>query len=133
MESDVMTLWRSMIAVAVGGMAGCLLRWFLALFLNRYFPNLPPGTLAANLIGCYIIGVALAVFTANPAISPEWRLFVSTGFCGGLTTFSTFSAEVVVLMQSGRLAWAAGAVATHVIGSLIMTVAGIATVTWARS
>ena len=128
-----MTLWRSLLAVAVGGMAGCLARWFLALFLNRYFPNIPPGTLAANLIGCYVIGVALAVFAANPAIPLEWRLFVTTGFCGGLTTFSTFSAEVVLLLQSGRTAWALGAVALHLIGSLVMTVAGIATVTWARS
>lgn len=128
-----MTLWRSMIAVAVGGMVGCLMRWFLALILNRYFPTIPPGTLAANLIGCYVIGVALAVFTLNPAISVEWRLFVTTGFCGGLTTFSTFSAEVVTLMQSGRLGWAMGTIAVHLIGSLLMTLAGIATITWARS
>jgi CrcB protein len=122
-----------MVAVTVGGMVGCLMRWFLALMLNRYFPTIPPGTLAANLIGCYVIGVALAVFTFNPAISVEWRLFVTTGFCGGLTTFSTFSAEVVTLMQSGRLGWAMGTIAVHLIGSLLMTLAGIATITWARS
>jgi CrcB protein len=115
-------------AVAVGGMLGCLMRWGLALFLNRYFPTVPPGTLAANLIGCYVIGVALAVFTANPALPVEWRLFVTTGFCGGLTTFSTFSAEVVTLMQGGRLGWALGAVAVHLVGSLLMTFAGIGTV-----
>jgi fluoride exporter len=123
-----MTWWRSLIAVAVGGMLGCLMRWFLAIVLNRYFPTIPPGTLAANLVGCYVIGVALAIFTANPGLPIEWRLFLTTGFCGGLTTFSTFSAEVVILMQSGRLAWAMGAIATHVIGSLLMTFAGIATV-----
>jgi CrcB protein len=128
-----MTLWRSLIAVAVGGMAGCLMRWLLAMFLNRYFPNIPPGTLAANLIGCYVIGVALAVFAANPAIPIEWRLFVTTGFCGGLTTFSTFSAEVILLLQSGRVVWALGAIAVHLVGSLLMTFAGIATVAWARS
>jgi CrcB protein len=122
-----------MMAVAVGGMLGCLMRWFLALVLNRYFPTIPPGTLAANLIGCYIIGIAIAVFAANPAIPIEWRLFVTTGFCGGLTTFSTFSAEIVTLMQSGRMAWAMGAIAMHLIGSLLMTFAGIATIAWARS
>ena len=94
-----MMWWRSLVAVAVGGMLGCLLRWVLAMFLNRYFPSIPPGTLAANLIGCYIIGMALAFFTQYPAFAPEWRLFVTTGFCGGLTTFSTFSAEVVLLMR----------------------------------
>jgi CrcB protein len=123
-----MMWWRSLIAVAVGGMLGCLMRWFLALFLNRYFPTIPPGTLAANLIGCYIIGVALAFFAANPALPIEWRLFLTTGFCGGLTTFSTFSVEVVTLLQSGRMAWAMGAIAVHLIGSLLMTFAGIATV-----
>src|SRR5882757_1780303 len=123
-----MTWWRSLLAVAVGGMLGCLMRWFLALILNRYFPTIPPGTLAANLIGCYVVGIALALFTANPALPIEWRLFVTTGFCGGLTTFSTFSAEVVILMQSGRIAWAMGAVAVHLIGSVLMTFAGIATV-----
>jgi CrcB protein len=122
-----------MVAVAVGGMLGCLFRWLLALILNRYFPTVPPGTLAANLIGCYVIGVALAVFTANPGIPMEWRLFVTTGFCGGLTTFSTFSAEVVTLMQSGRMAWAMGTIAVHLVGSLLMTVAGIATIAWAKS
>src|ERR1700692_1105845 len=99
---------RSFIAVSVGGMLGCLLRWGLAIFLNRYFPTIPPGTLAANLIGCYIIGMAIAVFTAYPAFAPEWRLFVTTGFCGGLTTFSTFFAEIVVVLQSGRNGWGLG-------------------------
>jgi fluoride exporter len=123
-----MTWWRSLIAVAVGGMLGCLMRWFLALVLNRYFPAVPPGTLAANLIGCYVIGVAFAIFAANPGLPMEWRLFLTTGFCGGLTTFSTFSIEVVVLMQSGRTLWAMGAIAVHLVGSLLMTFAGIATV-----
>jgi len=75
-------MWRSFIAVAVGGMLGCLLRWCLAIFLNRYLPTIPPGTLAANLIGCYIIGMAIAFFTTYPHFAPEWRLFVTTGFCG---------------------------------------------------
>ncbi|MEA3175801.1 MAG: fluoride exporter [Gammaproteobacteria bacterium] len=120
---------RSFAAVAVGGALGCLLRWYLAIFLNRYFPAIPPGTLAANLIGCYIIGIGIALFALSPSIAPEWRLFVATGFCGGLTTFSTFSVEVVTLLQSGRMAVAFGAVALHLFGSLLMTFAGIATVT----
>jgi CrcB protein len=126
-------MWRSFVAVAIGGVLGCLLRWVLSMFLNHTFPNLPPGTLAANLIGCYVIGIALGFFTLYPAFAPEWRLFVTTGFCGGLTTFSTFSAEIVTLLQAGRLAWAMGAIAVHLIGSLAMTFAGIATVTWFKS
>jgi CrcB protein len=122
-----------MLAVAAGGIVGCLARWLLSLALNRYFPLIPPGTLAANLIGGYIIGAAFALFSMNPALPVEWRLFVMTGFCGGLTTFSTFSMEVVLLMQNGRLAWAMGTVAVHLLGSLLMTFAGVATVTWARS
>ncbi len=84
--------------------------------MNRYFPAIPPGTLAANLIGCYVIGAAVAFFMSYPAFAPEWRLFLTTGFCGGLTTFSTFSAEVVLLLQSGRSISALTAVAAHLIG-----------------
>ena len=83
--------------------------------------------------GDLIIGMALAFFIAYPHFAPEWRLFVTTGFCGGLTTFSTFSAEVVILLQSGRTAWALGAVAAHLLGSLLMTFAGIATVIWLKA
>jgi CrcB protein len=121
-----------MLAVAIGGVLGCLMRWVLSMFLNSAFPTIPPGTLAANLIGCYIIGIALGFFTLYPAFAPEWRLFITTGFCGGLTTFSTFSAEIVTLLQAGRLAWAMGAISVHLIGSLAMTFAGIATVTWLK-
>jgi fluoride exporter len=126
-------MWKGFFAVAIGGMLGCLLRWSLAMLFNRYFPSIPPGTLAANLIGCYIIGIAVAIFTTNPHIALEWRLFVATGFCGGLTTFSTFSVEVVALLQSGRMGLAFGAVAAHLIGSILMTFAGIATVFWLKS
>ena len=125
-------MWRSFIAVSVGGMLGCLLRWCLAIFLNRYFPTIPPGTLAANLIGCYIIGMAIAIFTAYPTFAPEWRLFVITGFCGGLTTFSTFSAEIVDLLQQRQPLWALAAAGAHLVGSLGMTFAGIGTVAWLR-
>src|SRR4030081_3344486 len=108
------------VAIFLGAGLGALLRWWLGGQLNSLFPAVPPGTLAANLIGGYIVGVAIAFFAAYSAIAPEWRLFVITGFCGGLTTFSTFSAEIVTLLQQGRGLWALGAAATHVAGSLLM-------------
>lgn len=126
-------MFQSIVAVSVGASFGALLRWFFGIQLNSLFPAIPPGTLAANLIGGYLIGVAVAFFGNHPALPPEWRLFVITGFLGGLTTFSTFSAEVVSLLQQGRLAWAMGSIALHVVGSLLMTLLGIATVAGARS
>jgi fluoride exporter len=125
-------MWRAIAAVSLGASLGALLRWWLGTALNSHFPAVPPGTLAANLIGGYVVGVAVAAFAAYPALSPEWRLFVITGFCGGLTTFSTFSAELVTLMQQGRAAWAMGAAAMHLLGSVVMTFAGIGTVVWMR-
>lgn len=116
----------SIFAISSGAAIGALLRWLLALGLNGLFPALPPGTLVANLVGGYLIGVALAAFAHHVQLPPEWRLFVITGFLGGLTTFSTFSAEIVALLQQGRLAWAAAALSAHVVGSLLMTFAGIA-------
>jgi CrcB protein len=124
---------KSVVAVWVGAGLGALLRWWLGAQINALFPTIPPGTLAANLIGGYVVGLAIAFFAAYSAISPEWRLLVITGFCGGLTTFSTFSAELVTLLQQGRVAWACGAAAAHLAGSVLMTFAGIATVIWARS
>jgi fluoride exporter len=120
--------WSPVVAISVGAAAGALLRWQLGVQLNSFFPVLPPGTLAANLIGGYIIGISIAYLAQAPSIAPEWRLLIITGFCGGLTTFSTFSAEVVTRLQEGRLVWAVGAIALHVTGSLIMTFAGLATV-----
>ena len=119
-------------AVGIGAAVGGWARWILGILLNPIFPSVPLGTLAANLIGCYIIGAAIAFFLSYPNFAPEWRLFLTTGFCGGLTTFSTFSAEVVLLLQSGRSVFALGAVAAHVLGSLLMTFAGIATVAWLK-
>jgi CrcB protein len=124
-------MFKAVVGVCVGARVGALLRWWLALKLNALLPAVPPGTLAANLIGGYIIGVAIAFF-ATAAIAPEWRLLVITGFCGGLTTFSTFSAETVTLLQQGRVAWAFGGAFLHLAGSVLMTLAGIATVTWVR-
>jgi CrcB protein len=121
------------IAIFIGAGLGALLRWWLGLTLNSYFPSIPPGTLAANLIGGYIIGVAVAFFASFSGLAPEWRLFVITGFCGGLTTFSTFSSEIVALLQQGQSLSACGAAGLHLAGSVLMTFAGIATVAWARS
>lgn len=125
-------MWKSILAISLGAALGALLRWALGAKLNSLFPAIPPGTLAANLIGAYVVGLAIAFFASYTALAPEWRLLVITGFCGGLTTFSTFSAELVPLLQQGRLSWALGAVALHVAGSVLMTFAGIATVAWAR-
>jgi fluoride exporter len=124
---------KSIIAVFIGAGLGAWLRWWLGLTLNSYFPSIPPGTLAANLIGGYIIGVAVAFFATFSGFAPEWRLLVITGFCGGLTTFSTFSSEIVMLLQQGRSLGACGAAALHLVGSVLMTLAGIGTVAWARS
>ena len=123
---------KSLIAVFIGAGLGALLRWWLGLTLNSYFPRIPPGTLAANLIGGYIIGVAVAFFATYSELAPESRLFIVTGFCGGLTTFSTFSSEIVALLQEGQALDACGAAALHLAGSVLMTFAGIATVTWNR-
>ena len=120
-------MWKPIIAISLGAAFGALLRWQLGIRLNSAFPAMPPGTLSANLLGGYIIGLAIAYFAQAPEISPEWRLFLVTGFCGGLTTFSTFSAEVVTLLQEGRLMWAMGTVSAHLAGSLVCTFAGLAT------
>ena len=118
----------SIIAIAFGAALGALLRWYLANRFNAVFPRLPPGTLAANLLGGYLIGIAMAVFIAFPSLSPQWRLLTVTGFLGGLTTFSTFSAEIVQALLEGRSAWAIATAATHVFGSVAMTLVGVGTV-----
>lgn len=118
----------TILAISLGAALGALSRWGLGLALNGLFPAIPPGTLAANLIGGYLVGLALPLLTANPEWGPAWRLFVVTGFLGGLTTFSAFSGEVAHLLQQGRIALAAGGIALHVGGSLALTLAGFATV-----
>jgi len=120
-------IWTPVVSISLGSAVGALLRWQLGVQLNSLFPVLPLGTLAANLIGGYIIGLAIDYFAQAPHLSPELRLLVITGFCGGLTTFSTFSAEVATRLQEGQLLWAMGVVAIHVTGSLMMTFAGLAT------
>ncbi|MBB6055156.1 fluoride efflux transporter CrcB [Tolumonas osonensis] len=120
----------SVLAISIGASFGAVSRWLLGLGFNALFPTIPPGTLLANLLGGYLIGIAVSFFAANPHLPPEWRLLVITGFLGGLTTFSTFSAEVTTLLQQGRLLWAGGAIAVHVTGSLLMTLLGMATMSF---
>ena len=119
---------NAVIAIAVGAALGALMRWQLGLRLNEFFPTLPPGTLVANIIGGYIIGLAVAFFASTNEVAPEWRLFIITGFCGGLTTFSTFSAEVVERLLAGQPGWAIGLAMVHLAGSLTATYLGLLTV-----
>lgn len=116
------------IAVGVGAALGAWLRWWLGIALNAVTPNLPLGTLIANLIGGYLVGVAVEYFSQQGAIPVEMRLFVITGFLGGLTTFSSFSAEAVGLLMESRYAWAFLLISSHLIGSIVLTVLGIFTV-----
>jgi len=118
----------SFFAVGFGAFAGALLRWGFGIALNPLLPVLPLGTLAANLLGGFVIGAALGLFNQFQSLPPEVRLFVTTGFCGGLTTFSTFSAETVTLLLRQQFGWSAAIVAAHVFGSLVMTLAGIGVV-----
>ncbi len=115
------------IAICVGASVGALSRWGLGLWLSGSGP-LPWGTVAANLIGGYLIGVAVAVFQAMPELDPVWRLALITGFLGGLTTFSSFSAEVMAMLMSGRLGLAMSTALLHVGGSLVLTWFGIRTI-----
>lgn len=116
-----------LLAIAVGAVLGAWARWGLSYWLNPRIAHLPLGTLSANLVGGYLIGVGVAVFAAHPAISPAWRLFIVTGFLGGLTTFSTFSSESVALLQAGQFGPALLHLTLHLLGSIAATFAGIAT------
>ena len=115
----------ALLAVGSGAAFGAWLRWFLGMRLNSLHPELPLGTLAANLLGGYVIGVAAGAVAGNIGFSPQARLFVMTGFCGGLTTFSTFSAETVTLFARGQLWWGCSEIALHVCGSLAATTLGL--------
>lgn len=116
------------LAVGVGAALGAWLRWLLGVALNPLFIALPLGTLAANVIGGYLVGVAVGVFHLNAPIPMAWKLFAITGFLGGLTTFSTFSAEVVERMLAGQLPLALGLASVHLLGSLTATYLGLLTV-----
>jgi len=110
-----------LLAVFIGGGTGSVARWFLSMRFNPMHQAIPLGTLTANLIGAFIIGMGLAWFNRITHIDPMWKLLVTTGFCGGLTTFSTFSAEVVFLLQDGRINWALANIAVNMLGSFAMT------------
>ena len=120
----------SLIAVFFGAGCGACLRWWLGLLLNPVFPTLPLGTLAANLIGGYLVGIAAVTFSIKSGLPPEIRLLAVTGLLGGLTTFSTFSAEVVALLERAQWGWALATAGMHLSGSLLLTWLGMATARW---
>lgn len=122
--------WSGFFAVGAGGALGCWMRWGLGIALNPLFSNILLGTLAANLVGGYLVGVAVEFFLHQDSVPPEWRLFVIVGFLGGLTTFSSFSAEAVELLRDRETGWTLVLVAAHLIGSLAMTYLGMMTVKW---
>jgi CrcB protein len=122
--------YSSVVAIGLGAGAGALARWQLGLWLNTAHPSgaaLPWGTLVANWAGGYLIGLAVVFFQHHPQLDPAWRLMLITGFLGALTTFSTFSAEVVTYLQQGRWVWALGSASLHLIGSLVLTGLGMKT------
>ena len=118
----------AVLAICIGACVGALARWQLSIWLNTQEAILPWGTLAANLIGGYLVGCCVAFFQAQPDLDPAWRLLLVTGFLGALTTFSSFSAEVVAMLSQGRLGLALATSALHLIGSLLMTLVGLKTV-----
>jgi CrcB protein len=125
---------HAVLAICTGACLGALARWQLGLWLSHSNALIPWGTLAANLIGGYLVGVCVGVFQQWPELDPLWRLTLVTGFLGALTTFSSFSAEVVALLQQGRYALALGTSGLHLFGSLALTWLGLKTVGlfWAR-
>ena len=120
-----MLSWAGIIAVGGGAAVGAWLRWGLSIALNPVFPTLPLGTLAANLIGGLLMGVAMELMTRHTLLSPEARLLLTTGFLGGLTTFSTFSGEITTLILRREWLWSAVGVGAHVVGSIAMTLVGL--------
>lgn len=120
-------MWPSILAIFCGAGLGALLRAGFNFATVNIASTLPLGTFIANMVGGYMVGIAVAFFGNNPSLSPEWKLFVITGFLGGLTTFSSFSAEVVGLMQRGEVTWALGTALLHLVGSLVLTFLGILT------
>ncbi len=114
------------VAVGIGAACGAWLRWMLGNLLNAVHDHIPLGTLVANLVGGYLIGIATAFFSSHGGISPEWRLLIVTGFMGGLTTFSTFSAETMLLLQRGEYLWAGAQLLLHVAGSVLLCLMGFA-------
>ena len=122
-------MYCPLISIALGSILGAWLRWLIGLKLNPIFPAIPLGTVTVNFIGGFIIGFAISYFSQS-ALSPNYKLFVITGFCGALTTFSTFSAEIIALLQQGKLSYAVAAIVIHVIGSLVFTLIGMSLHQW---
>ena len=122
-------MYYSLISIALGSILGAWLRWLIGLKLNPIFPAIPLGTVTVNFIGGFIIGFAISYFSQS-ALSPNYKLFVITGFCGALTTFSTFSAEIIALLQQGKLSYAVAAIVILVIGSLVFTLIGMSLHQW---
>ena len=120
-------MWLSILAIFCGAGLGALLRAGFNLATVGLAATLPLGTFISNMVGGYLIGIAVAFFGNNPSLSPEWKLFIITGFLGGLTTFSSFSAEVVGFMQRGEMTWALGTALLNLFGSLALTLLGILT------
>lgn len=120
-------MWLSILAVGGGAALGANARWLLGLWLNHHYPGVPLGTLTANWLGAWLIGIGLAFFSTQPQLSAEWRLFAITGLLGALTTFSTFSAEMFANLQEGRWAMALAGIGLHVAGSILLTGLGILT------
>ena len=118
-------MWLPIFSIFVGAGLGALLRSGFNYLTIGIASTIPMGTFISNMVGGYLIGIAVAFFGNNPSLSPEWRLFVITGFLGGLTTFSSFSAEVVAFIQRGELGWALGTAVLHLVGSLVLTLLGI--------
>lgn len=119
--------FNAFLAIGIGSATGAWLRWGLGLMLNSHLPTLPLGTLAANLIGGYLMGITMGIISHYASLPPEVRLLITTGFLGGLTTFSTFSAEAVTLLSRQQYGWAAMHISSHLLGSLAMTMLGIVT------
>lgn len=124
--------WAGFVVVGLGAAIGAWLRWGFSIVLNAVYPVLPLGTLLSNLLGGYLMGIAMG-FVSTGSLTPEVRLLVTTGFLGGLTTFSTFSAESVSLLGRGDYGWASMHIVAHLIGSLLMTALGLFTVQYLRN
>jgi CrcB protein len=118
-------MWPSILAIFCGAGLGAILRSGFNVLTVGIASTLPLGTFISNMVGGYFVGIAVAFFGSNPNLSPEWKLFVITGFLGGLTTFSSFSVEVVAFIERGEFAWALGTALLHVLGSLALTFLGI--------
>ncbi|QSP95296.1 fluoride efflux transporter CrcB [Marinobacter salinisoli] len=118
-------MWLSVLAVSSGAVIGANLRWMLGLWLNSTYHPIPLGTLVANLAGGWFVGLLIGYFSTGSSLAPEWRLFAITGLCGALTTFSTFSLEMLAAIQEGKWGMALAGVLAHVVGSLVMTALGL--------